>query len=66
MDYNLLNAILCGIASFVSFKLHKMYLKDSIENEDFKPIIFADCFKHWLIIIGLAIASIVNLYIAIE
>jgi hypothetical protein len=43
-----------------------MYLKDSIENEDFKPIIFADCFKHWLIIIGLAIASIVNLYIAIE
>jgi hypothetical protein len=66
MNYNLLNAILCGIASFLCFKMHKLWLKSRIENEDSKPFTYAGIFKHWLIIIGFAIAAIVNLYIAIE
>jgi hypothetical protein len=66
MNYNLLNAILCGIASFLCFKMHKLWLKSRIENEDSKPFTYADSFANWLIIIGFAIAAIVNLYIAIE
>jgi hypothetical protein len=66
MNYNLLNAILCGIASFLFFKLHKWWLKDGIENEVSETFIYARILKHWLIIIGFAIAAIVNLYIAIE
>jgi predicted Co/Zn/Cd cation transporter (cation efflux family) len=65
MNYNLLYAILFSVTSFGFFKLHKWWLKGRNKNEDSKPITYAETFKHWLIIIGLAIAAIVNFVIAI-
>lgn len=65
MNYNLLYALLFSITSFGFFKLHKWWLKGRKENEDSKPITYAETFKHWLIIIGLAISAIVNFVIAI-
>jgi predicted Co/Zn/Cd cation transporter (cation efflux family) len=65
MNCNLFYAVLFGITSFGFFKLHKWWLKERIENEESKSFTCAGTFKHWLIIIGLAIAAIVNFFIAI-
>lgn len=65
MNYNLLYAILFSITSFGFFKLHKWWLKGRNENEESKPFTYAGIFKHWLIIIGLALAAIVNFFKAI-
>lgn len=62
MNYNLLYAILFGLLSFGFFILHKWWLKARKENKDAKLFTFADTFKHWMIIIGLAIAAVVNLF----
>ncbi len=66
MNYNLLYAILLSITSFGFFKIHKWWLKERNENEESKPFTFAETFKHWLIIIGIAIAALVNFFIAIK
>ncbi len=62
MNYNLLYAILFSILSFGFFRLHKWWLKGRKENSDSESFTFAGAFKHWLIIIGLAIAAIVYFF----
>ncbi|KFF12583.1 hypothetical protein B0A62_23380 [Flavobacterium hydatis] len=65
MNHNLLYAILFSMTSFGFFKVHKWWLKERNENKDSKPITYAETFKHWIIIIGLAITVLVNFFIAI-
>ncbi|MDA6070191.1 hypothetical protein NJT12_11235 [Flavobacterium sp. AC] len=66
MNYNLLYAILFSLTSFGFFKLHKWWLKARNESRDSKSFTFAGALKHWIIIIGLAIAALINFFKAIE
>jgi hypothetical protein len=68
MDFKfLLYSFLFAVAAFTSYKLHKRWVNIIRKKSEafYKPDIKLDIFKHWLIIIGLAIASIVYFFKAI-
>lgn len=61
----LLYSFLCALASFAYFKLLKRWLNVRKEKEFFKFDTNVKAFQDWMIIIGLAIASIVYFFKAI-
>ncbi len=68
MDYKfLLFSFLFAVAAFISYELHKQWIKVIRKKSEafFKPDIKLDVFKHWIIIVGLAIASLVYFFKAI-
>jgi hypothetical protein len=68
MDYNfILYSFLYAVASFSYFSICKSWLKDIKKKEGafFKPDINVKIITDWIIIIGLAIASIVYFFKAL-
>ena len=62
MDYEFLfYSFLSLIVTFAFYKFHKWWLSERKQNSQayYKPITNLDTFRHWFIITGFAIASII-------